>query len=189
MAEGKCSHHDTNAALPLPICGVCPPSQTHRFHSCSTSSSSALWPLHQKARGDKNVSSPEIRDILLQLTQCFPQVLLRMGCSIRFHRRPRFHGRVDYKMTLNNCSSLDLEAHLKGRRKYKRNLRTSTELRLKTKASFWKLSKSPDIFFFKFTCLTPLNGPQLTNSQMSYSYNLALFCFGAYRHLKQRCKA
>ena len=57
------------------------------------------------------------------------EVLLRMVCSIRFHRSPRFDGRVDYKMTLNNCSSLDLEAHLKGRRKYKINLRKSSEFK------------------------------------------------------------
>ena len=36
-------------------------------------------------------------------------------------------------MTLNKFSSLDLEAHLKGRRKYKRNLRRSGELKLKIK--------------------------------------------------------
>ena len=51
------------------------------------------------------------------LSQWFPQILFRMVCSIRFIRRPRLDGRVDHKMTLNNCSSLDSEAHLKGRTK------------------------------------------------------------------------
>ena len=48
---------------------------------------------------------------------------MRMLYSVVFHEnmelRQRFNDQVDYKM-LNNCSSLDLEAHVKGRRKYKK---------------------------------------------------------------------
>ena len=47
---------------------------------------------------------------------------MRMLFSVGFHEnmelRERFDDRVDYKM-LNNCSSVDLEAHVKRRKKYK----------------------------------------------------------------------
>ena len=59
-------------------------------------------------------------------------------------RRPKFGGRVDSTYVKKHCSILALEANLKERGKYKNG--DSVNVKLESRASFSKLSKSCDIF-------------------------------------------